>query len=258
MRLVFLFLSLLAAQAAQLSDIISKDGSIMILVPAGGFTMGSTNEPDETPERKVSVGAFYIDTYEVTHEQYATFLMATGRRAPLEWPDGKMPQKLAKHPVVNVTWHDATAYATWAGKRLPTEAEWEKACRGFDAHIYPWGNVAAGKKTASGADAQDKAHPEGRTFAVGSFPDDVSPYGVMDLAGNAWEWTTDWYKQYPGNDHFDVEYGTKYRVIRGGGGISFYQARATRRCADRARSLPYSTHDALGFRCVQDVKPNVQ
>src|SRR5688572_7314425 len=230
MRVLLLLLSLVAAQG-QLSEIISKDGSIMILIPAGSFSMGSTNEPNEIPERKVSLPSFYIDTYEVTHEQYATFLMATGRRAPLDWPDGKMPRHLAKHPVVNVTWHDATAYATWAGKRLPTEAEWEKACRGSDARIHPWGNNADEKKTASGADAQDKTHPEGRTFPVGSFPDDVSSYGAMDLAGNAWEWTSDWYKPYPGNDHFDVEYGNKYKVVRGGGAISFFQARATRRCA---------------------------
>ena len=227
----------------------------MILIPAGSFTIGSTNDVDETPERTLSLPAFYIDTYEVTCEQYATFLMATGRHAPLDWPDGRMPQKLAKHPVVNVTWHDAAAYAAWTGKRLPTEAEWEKACRGPDGRTYPWGSGANGKKAGSGVDARDKANPEGRTFPVGSFPDDESPYGVMDLAGNAWEWTADWYKANPGSAHFDVEYGSKYKVVRGGGAISLYQAKATRRCADRARSLPYSTHDALGFRCVQDMKP---
>lgn len=226
----------------------------MILIPAGPFAMGSTNEPDETPERRVSLPSFYIDTYEVTHEQYATFLMATGRQAPLDWPDGQRSKALAKHPVVNVTWHDAAAYAAWAGKRLPTEAEWEKACRGSDARVHPWGNSAAGKKTASGPDARAKSHPEGRTFPVGSFPDDASSYGVMDLAGNAWEWTADWYKPYPGNDQFDVEFGNKYKVIRGGGAIDHYQSKSTRRCADRAHSLPFSTHDALGFRCVRDVK----
>lgn len=236
------------SQAGPLSEIISKDGSIMILVPAGSFAMGSTNQWDETPERKVSVPAFYIDTYEVTHEQYANFLTATGRRAPVDWPDGNMPEKLKRHPIVNVTWHDAAAYATWAGKRLPTEAEWEKACRGADARLYPWGNSGTNKKSATGPDAK------GSTFAVGSFPDDTSPYGVMDLAGNAWEWTADWYKGYPGNDHFDVEYGNKYKVIRGGGAIAYEQKAATRRCADRNRSLPYDTHEALGFRCARDLK----
>lgn len=226
----------------------------MILIPAASFQMGSTNQPDETPERKVIVQSFYIDIYEVTHEQYAKFLQATGHRTPVDWPDGRMPPKLAKHPIVHVTWHDAAAYATWAGKRLPTEAEWEKACRGADGRIHPWGNSSKGEKAASGADTRDKTHPEGRTFPVGSFPDDVSPYGVMDMAGNAWEWTADWYKAYPGNDQFNVEFGTKYRVIRGGGAIDYFQTAATRRCADRAHATPSSTHDALGFRCVQDAK----
>jgi len=249
------FLGVIAANAAPLTEIIGKDGSIMILIPVGSFQMGSTNHaPDESPERKVTLPAFYIDTYEVTCEQYENFMQATGRRPPLDWPEGKLPPKLRKFPVVNVTWNDASAYATWAGKRLPTEAEWEKACRGSDGGVYPWGNSAAGKKTASGADARDKAHPEGRTFPVGSFPDDVSPYDVMDMAGNAWEWTADWYKGYPGNDHFDVEFGSKYKVIRGGGGIDYFQAKATRRCADRAHALAHSAHDAVGFRCVQDAK----
>jgi formylglycine-generating enzyme len=246
--LIFYFAFLIPAQAEPLSEIIGKDGSIMILIPPGSFAMGGTNELDEAPERRVSVPAFYIDTYEVTHEQYATFLMATGRRAPVDWTDGRMPQKLAKHPIVNVTWHDATAYATWAGKRLPTEAEWEKACRGSESRIHPWGNSTAGKKSASGPGAKES------TYAVGSFPDDTSPYGVMDMAGNAWEWTADWYKGYPGNDQFDVEYGNKYKVIRGGGAIAYEQKVATRRCADRNRSLPYGIHEALGFRCVKDLK----
>jgi formylglycine-generating enzyme required for sulfatase activity len=248
MRTLFFLLTALSLKAQPLSEIIGKDGSIMILVPAGSFSMGGTNELDETPARKVSVPAFYIDTCEVTHEQYANFLMATGRRAPLDWPDGKMPENLKNHPVVNVTWHDAAAYAAWAGKRLPSEAEWEKACRGSDGRIYPWGESGAGKKSATGPDAKES------TFPVGSFPDDASPYGVLDMAGNAWEWTADWYKAYQGNDQFEVEFGNKYKVIRGGGAIAYDQKAATRRCADRNRSLPYGTHDALGFRCARDLK----
>jgi formylglycine-generating enzyme required for sulfatase activity len=161
----------------------TPDGTEMVLVPAGPFLMGSLDgDADEAPPRRVTLPAFYIDQFEVTHAQYAKFIQATGHKPPIDWPGGVMPSKLAKHPVVNVTWADAAAYAKWAGKRLLTEAEWEKAARGADGRIYPWGNSAADKKGASGEDAKDKAHPEGRTFPVGSFPDDTSPFGVMDLA----------------------------------------------------------------------------
>jgi formylglycine-generating enzyme required for sulfatase activity len=223
----------------------------MVLVPAGPFVMGSLDgEPDEAPPRQITLPAFYIDRHEVTHEQYAAFLAATGGKPPVDWPGGKMPAKLARHPIVNVTFSDAAAYAQWAGKRLPTEAEWEKACRGTEGRIYPWGNSSEKKKTAAPIGDNSKDH----TWPVGSFPDDISPYGVMDMVGNAWEWTTSWYDAYPGNDTLEVEYGKKYRVIRGGGAIDYYGAWSSQRCADRARSLPYGTYDALGIRCVMDAR----
>jgi formylglycine-generating enzyme required for sulfatase activity len=225
------------------------DSAEMVLVPAGPFIMGSLEgDDDERPPHTVTLPAFYIDKYEVTHERYARFLQATGRRPPVDWPEGKMPPKLARHPVVNVTYEDAAAFAHWAGKRLPTEAEWEKACRGSDGRAYPWGNTADGKKTAAPGGDNARDH----TWPVGSFPDDLSPHGALDMAGNVWEWTASWYEAYPGNDQGQIEYGRKYRVIRGGGAIDYYGASSTRRCADRARSLPYGTYDALGFRCVMD------
>jgi formylglycine-generating enzyme required for sulfatase activity len=243
------------APAADLpSTVMGSDGAEMVLVPAGPFLMGSTDgEPDERPVHTVSVAAFYIDRYEVTHAQYAMFLQAKGHKPPIDWSGGKMPSGREKYPVVNVTWADADAYARWAGKRLPTEAEWEKAARGTDGRIYPWGNDAS-KKSAAGKDAQDPRRREGRTFAVGSFPDDVSPSGAMDMAGNVWEWTADWYNAYPGNLNLELEYGHKYRVIRGGAAIDYYGKPSTRRCATRARSVPYGTFDALGFRCVKEAK----
>ena len=110
----------------------------MVLVPPGLFQMGSLEGPEnEKPRRTLELPAFYIDKYEVTCEQYARFLKATGRKAPVSWLDGRMPKKLAKYPVVNVTFADAEAYAKWAGKRLPSEAEWEKAARGSDGRIFP-------------------------------------------------------------------------------------------------------------------------
>jgi formylglycine-generating enzyme required for sulfatase activity len=241
--------------AAELpAKITAADGADMVLVPAGPFLMGSLDgDADERPPRTLSLPAFYIDRFEVTHAQYAAFVQATGRKPPIDWPNGKMPQALTNFPVVNITWADADAYARWAGKRLPTEAEWEKAARGADGRIYPWGNEPS-KKSASGKDAVDPRRHEGRTFAVGSFPDDVSPCGAMDMAGNVWEWTADWYGAYPGNKALELEYGKKYRVIRGGGAIDYYGKPSTRRCATRARSVPYGTYDALGFRCVKEAK----
>jgi formylglycine-generating enzyme required for sulfatase activity len=230
---------------------VGADGAEMNLVPTGDFVMGSLEgEEDERPPRRVSLPAFYMDKHEVTHEQYARFLAATGRPAPVDWPQGRMPAQLTRHPVVNVTFDDAAAYARWAGKRLPTEAEWEKACRGPDGRTYPWGDERAHKKTATPLGDNSKDH----TWPVESFPDDISPYGLMDMAGNAWEWTDSWYEAYPGNGQSQMEYGRKYRVIRGGGAIDYYGASSTRRCADRARSLPYGTYDALGFRCVKNAE----
>lgn len=226
-----------------------KDGAEMVLVPAGPFLMGSlAGDPDERPPRQVNLPAFYMDKYEVTHEQYARFIKETGHKPPVDWAKGELPAKLAKHPVVNVTFADAAAYAKWAGKRLPTEAQWEKAARGPDGRVFPWGDDTKTKKAAAGADAKE------HTWPVGSFPDDVSPYGCFDMAGNAWEWTADWYEAYPGNKDLELEYGKKFKVIRGGGAINYYQADATKRCADRARSAPYGTYDALGFRCAKEAK----
>jgi formylglycine-generating enzyme required for sulfatase activity len=226
-----------------------QDGAEMVLIPAGRFIMGSADgEPDEMPPRVIELPAFYIDKLEVTHAQYAVFLKASQRQAPVDWKGGVMPAKLANYPVVNVTFADAAAYAKWAGKRLPSEAEWEKAARGTDGRIYVWGNSPEGRKTATGEAAKQRIQP------VGSFPDDRSIYGVMDMTGNVWEWTADWYKPYPGNDNLEIAYGEKYRVIRGGGAIDYYGVTSTRRCADRARSVPYGTYDALGFRCVMDAK----
>src|SRR3990170_3795468 len=113
----------------------------MVLIPAGSFTMGyDKRHPDEGPSHNVNLGSFYIDKYEVTNAQYADFIMATKRAPPLFWKNGQYPPEKAKHPVVMVSWYDAKDNCEWAGKRLPTEEEWEKAARGTDARIFPWGD----------------------------------------------------------------------------------------------------------------------
>ena len=238
-----------ALLAADTSSIEARDGAEMVLVPAGEFIMGSVDgDADEAPPRRVTLPAYYIDRFEVTHAQYAKFVAETKHPAPIDWPNGIMPPKRARYPVVNVTFADADAYAQWAGKRLPTEAEWEKAARGTDGRLFPWGNAAT-NRTAWGEFGKE------HTWPVGSFTNDVSPCGALDMAGNVWEWTSSWYDAYPGNDALELAFGRKYRVIRGSGAIEYYGKPGTRRCAQRGRSVPYGTFDGLGFRCVMDEAP---
>ncbi|HEU4754573.1 MAG TPA: SUMF1/EgtB/PvdO family nonheme iron enzyme, partial [Armatimonadota bacterium] len=222
----------------------------MVLVPAGPFTMGSeSGSPDEKPARTLTLPAFYIDRTEVTNEQYARFVQATGHAAPPDWPGRAPDPKKLRLPVVNVSWYDASAYARWAGRRLPTEAEWEKAARGPDGRLLPWG-----------AQWDDrKANVEGKSGdlplkPVGSYPEGAAPCGALDMVGNAWEWTADWYDRYPGNPVPSVHYGEKYRVIKGGGCLNFYNSPPLneKSAALRARIQPFGRYDALGFRCVAD------
>ena len=230
----------------------ARDGSTMVLVPAGAFVMGSgLGREDETPPHRVELPAFYIDKMEVTVGQYARFLAATGAKPPVGWSGPTPPAGREQLPIANITWFDAMRYAIWAGKRLPTEAEWEKAARGTDGRLYPWGDV----------DDPDRRRLDVETSAgdglgpVGQLPSGASPYGCLDMSGNAWEWTADWYRPYPHSSANLVHFGEQYKVIRGGGGIYFYGAANTGRCTQRARLVPYGAYDALGFRCVADVDP---
>lgn len=218
----------------------------MVLVPPGAFTMGAADgNPDEKPVRQVTLPAFYIDRTEVTQEEYARFVQATGHPAPPDWPGSAPDPKKLKHPVVNVTWFDANAYARWAGKRLPTEAEWEKAARGSDGRPLPWGSHWDDKK----ANVGDKD-----VEPVGRHPEGASPCGALDLLGNAWEWTSDWYQPYPGSEAPSVHYGEKYRVVRGSGGIDFYPPLNGKRASIRGRIQPFGRYDSVGFRCVRDAE----
>ncbi len=161
----------------------SADQSDMILVPAGPVVVGSENgNANEQPQHTVMVSAFKIDKYEVTNEQFAAFIEATGYKAQGPWQRGLSDQP--NMPVRYVTWHDAKAYAEYIGRRLPTEAEWEKAARGSEGSVYPWGNDWNSDFVATSIQT------------VGAIDKNVSDYGVYDMAGNAWEWTSDWYDRY--------------------------------------------------------------
>lgn len=242
-------LSLLHAAAAEPAPAGSASSAEkMILVPAGTFIMGSgEGNADETPPHARDLAAFYIDATEVTNAQYAEYLQKTGATPPPTWNGPNPPEGKADRAVTNVSWLDAMRYAIWAGKRLPTEAEWEKAARGTDGRKFPWGNTPDKKRgNLDGA----KVRP------VGGYPQGASPYGCLDMSGNVWEWTADWYNGYPGTSTQLVHFGKKYKVMRGGGAEYFYTLNENSgRCALRGRILPYAGEDYLGFRCAKDVDP---
>ena len=230
----------------------------MVMIPSGEFTMGSSEKEivdiinkfggkakpvwykNETPQKKVFVKDFYIDRYEVTNSQYKRFKS-----------DHVIPFDRENHPAVNVKWAEADAYCRWLGKRLPTEEEWEKAARGTDARQFPWGNdfdKAKANTAASGlgGEARVGSYKEettaslfpGGTIPVRSLEKGVSPYGVHDMAGNAWEWTDTWY---------DKEKGLK--VLKGGSWIAPpISARSAVRLADN----PFVMSNDYGFRCASD------
>lgn len=222
----------------------------MVLVAAGPYLIGSNaGNVDERPAHRAKLPAFFIDRTEVTVAEYARFVQATGHAAPPDWPGGTPDPKRLRHPVVNVSWFDANAYARWAGKRLPTEAEWEKAARGGDGRSLPWGNEWAEGRANLQAGEDKELRP------VGSYPDGASPCGAVDMLGNAWEWTADWYHAYAGNGVPSIHYGQKYRVVRGCGGIDFYPPLNAKRVTVRGRIQPFGRYDSVGFRCVVDAAP---
>ena len=207
----------------------SNPPSDMILIPARDFLMG-----DE--KQSVHVDAFYVDKYPVTNAEYAKFVEATGHPPPPDWEEkgGTYPPDMANHPVVFVNWFDAQDYAAWAGKRLLTETEWEKAARGTDGRVYPWGDWFD-KVMCNASEAG-----VGGTTPVGKYsPFGDSPYRVCDMAGNVWEWTaTDWTP------------GSSSKVQRGG---SFVNRGSYARCAYRYLGVPEPRNPNVGFRCGMSV-----
>jgi len=230
----------------------------MITIPAGAFLMGNPEgegRADEWPQRSVFLDAFEIDQVEVTNERYMQFVKATGHRTPPN-PYGTGPLRsitgIEHLPVVQMTWYDAKAYCGWAKKRLPTEAEWEKAARGTDGRLYPWGNDPPTAKRAN----FDREWEEEKTLhPVGSLPSGDSPYGVKDMAGNAREWVADWYDaeyyaQAPARNPQGPDKKGVVRSIRGG---SWHSPASDLTTAARGRGgFALQTH-GTGFRCARSL-----
>jgi formylglycine-generating enzyme required for sulfatase activity len=232
------------------NEVVGKDGAPMVLVPAGEFMMGSNDgEGDERPVHWVCLDAFSIDKYEVTTTRYAAFLQATARRAPERWNEVSHVSD-GERPVIGVDWHDADAYCRWAGKRLPTEAEWEKAARGPDGRKYPWGNEEPTTRHANFG----KSSWNGYTTLITVTEQEAgkSPYGAYGMAGNVWEWVADWYdKTYYQNSPDRNPTGPasgQAKVLRGG---SWGNNPRAVRSATRNGLYPTDRYDNRGFRCAK-------
>lgn len=283
----------------------------MVLVPAGKFIMGSDKgdvdamgaeygnvKPlylDEHPLHTVELPDFYIDAYEVTHEQYAQYVIATGTTPPVQWAEdgyllslrkadmGHLPldvlRKLASKafhldidtrsmskealvlainerltymdhlPVNYVTWSDAEQFCRWAGKRLPSEAEWEKSARGPNGREFPWGDVWQ----AGMSDTEDEQWDDG-IAPVDAYESDKSEYNVYGLTGNVSEWVADWYQAYPGSDYKSENFGEKLKVVKGAGwgGNGHYALHLFQRAAYRGAFPNEGSYADVGFRCVAD------
>ena len=244
----------------------------MVLVPAGEFVRGSDKKKDrlayrsEIPQRSVYLDPYLIGKYEVTALEYLKFVLATDRLPQLDWryDGGNFQETMAHHPIMHVSWYDADAYCKWAGKRLPTEAEWEKAARGTDGRLFPWGQEYAGPTRANfgrtGLSGPVRDRPERLLLyppiiSVDKYENAVSPYGLYQTIGNVAEWVSDWYDQdyyktAPDRNPKGPETGTQ-KAFRGGG---WMDSTTTMRAAMRNGTDPQTKINWMGFRCAQDLK----
>ena len=243
----------------------------MSYIPGGSWSIGSTDQQrqqwqatygwssllNETPPSPITTTGFFLDLYEVTNSEYAQFISATNNPVPRNpfdpenlsvWnTDGSFPQEFANHPVVNLTWGDARAYCDWAGKRLPTEAEWERAAKGDATHTWPWGEEWDSSFANTAENRQESTTP------VGSYPDHRGPYGTYDLAGNVWEWTSTLYRPYPYNatDGRESAAAAGARSLRGG---SWLDDNKAAHVTGRNSLQPELTNVNVGFRCAQSIE----
>ena len=247
-------------QSSAVETIKGKDGAPMILIPAGSFTMGSNDGlPNERPEHKVTLDAYYIDQYEVTIGRYSAFLEAKHHESPPTW-DEEAATTVGDRPAVGMRWKDAADYCRSAGKRLPTEAEWENAARGTDGRRYPWGHMQPFVDIANynrGVWVSEAitlvpvdSGLEGMSVRHGLKEGGKSPYGLMHMAGNAAEWVADWYdREYyqksPETNPTGPANGEK-RVIRGG---SWADLPAALRVTARFSADTDFEDRTIGFRC---------
>jgi formylglycine-generating enzyme required for sulfatase activity len=265
-----------------------KDGMWMVYVPQGNFQMGSDDGTDyEKPMHTVWLDAFWIDKTEVTNTQFEEFVRQSNYQTDAEvagwsyvydmastkwlkvsganWRHPRGPSSnldgLENHPVTYISWNDALAYCRWAGRRLPSEAEWEKAARGTDSRIYPWGNQRPDQYLLNFADKNislawaDKNMDDGYAFTspVGNYPQGVSPYGALDMAGNVWEWVNDWYdpNYYQQQTFWSNPAGPSVksgRVLRGG---SWADSANVTRSSFRLAYYPMDWYAFYGFRCAE-------
>lgn len=238
----------------------------MVLIPATEYMMGCDPEHnnnyncpgDELPQHKVRLSAYAIDVYEVTNAQYAACVAAGGCVAPIvsaskTRDDYYQNPEYANFPMINVKWEQAQAYCTWAGKRLPTEAEWELAARGTIPKAYPWGDEAPDCSKANIYHNPTMSVCVGDTVAVGSYPEGASEFGVMDMTGNVWEWVADSYIEdfysFSPTENPLAEEANQLRTVRGGGWASNWLAA---RVSSRAYDLSFYSGSDLGFRCATD------
>jgi len=239
----------------------------MILLPAGSFVMGVADPAsDAFPEHSRFLDDFYLDRTTVTNARFLDFVKdrgysreklwgedgwsvvekfidATGLPGPRYWSDGKYPSGLEAHPVVGISFFEARAFCRWAGRRLPSEEEWEKGAAGPDGVPYPWGRTFDAKLCNTWESGR------GATTRAGRYPKGASPYGLLDMAGNVLEWTRSFYGPYPGNETKNPHFGEIYRVLRGG---AWYFKKGSALTTTRIIMRPALRWNYVGFRCAQD------